>query len=103
MELSKKWLIIFVLILNGNPVMASSEIAVGLAGNFSEGSNSTNNQWGKYINPAVDLAFLNLKKSNPDLYHKIKLHRLDYAGKKEGVLYTIAEVQKKKTRCCYRV
>lgn len=96
MELSKKWLIIFVLILNGNPVMASSEIAVGLAGNFSEGSNSTNNQWGKYINPAVDLAFLNLKKSNPDLYHKIKLHRLDYAGKKEGVLYTIAEVQKKK-------
>ncbi|MBI2344161.1 MAG: ABC transporter substrate-binding protein [Deltaproteobacteria bacterium] len=61
---------------------------IGIAGNFSGGSDSTNNQWNKYIYPAALLAMEDFLRRRPEYGEYLQFLLLDYGGKKERVLST---------------
>lgn len=67
----------------------TNEIRIGIAGNFSQSSNSTNNQWNKYIYPAAELALREFEATNPAYKDKINFIKLDYAGRSEKVRKTV--------------
>lgn len=62
---------------------------IGLAGNFSAGSDSTNNQWHKFIYPAAKLALDDFLNKNPRYKDKVQLIKLDHKAEKEQVLETV--------------
>lgn len=77
--------------IGGKDSKVHQNILIGIAGNFSGGSDSTNNQWKKYIYPAAELALDGYLKKHPNPKYDISLIRLDYEGKKEFVPRTAKE------------
>lgn len=95
MKLNLKSFFALTLILLGasQTSFAKSTYKIGIAGNFTQASTNTNNQWNKYIYPAVDLAFDHFKKQNPNLDFDVEFIKLDYQGKKELVLNVVKQAQ----------
>lgn len=81
-------LIVFMPLVHAETVVP---ITIGVAGNFSGGSDSTNNQWNKYIYPAAELAVLRFRSRDPNLAQRVRIIKLDYAGKKDKVLDVVNE------------
>jgi len=70
-----------------------THVKVGVAGNFSSASGSTNNQWDE-LYPAVELA---LKERFPALRKKniqLQLIKLDYGDAVENVIHTVEKAKK---------